>query len=112
MITIEINKDEKNKIVSFSLNGHAGYKKRGSDIVCSAISAVTNMVIVGLAEKLNIRVECEKTENGFLSCKLPKSLHPEEESKTQFLLECMVEEFKDIESNYEENVKVIMNHAL
>ena len=59
MITIKINRNEKNEIVSFSLNGHAGYDVNGKDIVCAAVSAVTNMILIGLNEILNIKLKFE-----------------------------------------------------
>lgn len=109
MITIQINKNDKKEIISFSLNGHAGYKEAGSDIVCSAVSAVTNMVLIGLNEKLCISLSCEKEKSGSLSCKLPNGLNEVDNGKAQFLLTCMVEEFKDIETNYGEYIKIVEN---
>ena len=105
MITINIKRNDKNEIVKFSLEGHAGFAKSGNDIVCAAVSAITNMIIIGF-EKLNIMPEFEKDDDGFLSFELPNDLDLETNQKIQFLLECMTEEFMDIQKNYSKYVKV------
>jgi uncharacterized protein YsxB (DUF464 family) len=63
MITINIKRNDKNEIVKFSLEGHAGFAKSGNDIVCAAVSAITNMIIIGF-EKLNIIPRFEKDDDG------------------------------------------------
>jgi uncharacterized protein YsxB (DUF464 family) len=105
MITINIKRNEKNEIIKFSLDGHAGYAESGSDIVCAAVSAITNMIIIGF-EKLNIIPSYEKDDEGYLSFELPEDLSEEQNEKIQYLLNCMVEEFMDIQKNYVKYVKV------
>ena len=34
--------DQKNNFQYFSIQGHVGYAEKGQDIVCAAISAITN----------------------------------------------------------------------
>ena len=105
MITINIKKNDKNEIIKFSLEGHAGYAKSGNDIVCAAVSAITNMIIIGF-ERLNIMPSFEKNDDGYLSFELPDNLNEEQNSKIQYLLNCMTEEFMDIQKNYIKHVKV------
>jgi uncharacterized protein YsxB (DUF464 family) len=105
MITINIKRNYKNEIVKFSLDGHAGYAESGNDIVCAAVSAITNMIIIGF-ERLNIMPIYEKDDNGYLSFELPDNLSKEQNDKIQYLLDCMTEEFMDIQTNYMKNVKV------
>ena len=105
MITINIKRNEKNEIVKFSLEGHAGFAASGKDIVCAAVSAITNMIIIGF-EQLNIIPNFEKNDNGYLSFELPSQLAEEQNSKIQYLLNCMAEEFMDIQKNYMKYVKV------
>ena len=105
MITINIKRNNKNEIIKFSLEGHAGYARSGSDIVCSAVSAITNMIIMGF-ERLQIMPEFEKDDSGYLSFELPSILSKEQNDKIQFLLECMNEEFMDIQKNYSKYVKI------
>ena len=100
MITVKIWRNVNNEIVSFSLNGHAGYGVEGKDIVCAAVSAVTNMALIGLNEKLKINLNFEKSGSGYLKVELPKDIDFEDMRVAQVLLESLVTEYLDIESNY------------
>jgi uncharacterized protein YsxB (DUF464 family) len=100
MITINIKRNKKKEIVSFSLNGHAGYDVNGKDIVCAAVSAVTNMVLIGLNEVLKLKLKFEKSDGGYIKVILPEDITSEEMMSAQILLKSMVIEFLDIESNY------------
>ena len=40
MINIAVYKNAENLITGFRVSGHAGYAKAGSDVVCSAVSAL------------------------------------------------------------------------
>ena len=105
MITINIKRNDKYEIVKFSLEGHAGFAESGNDIVCAAVSAITNMIIIGF-EKLEIMPDFEKNDDGFLSFEQPNNLTEVQNDKVQYLLECMTEEFMDIQKNYKKHVKV------
>ncbi len=100
MITIKIVRNVNNEIVSFSLNGHAGYDVEGKDIVCAAVSAATNMALIGLNEKLRLKLEFEKSDGGYLMVKLPENISEDDMLVAQFLLESLVTEYLDIESNF------------
>ena len=100
MITINVERNVNNEIVSFSLNGHAGYDVQGKDIVCAAVSAVTNMALIGLGEKLKLNLKFEKSEGGYLKVGLPEDINKDDMMVAQFLLESLVTEYLDIESSY------------
>ena len=68
MTKIQIFKPE-GKIQGFIVSGHSGYAKEGSDIVCSAISSVSQMVCVGLENVLNLAPKIKiDDKNAYLSC--------------------------------------------
>ena len=100
MITIKIVRNVNNEIISFTLNGHAGYDVQGKDIVCAAVSAVTNMALIGLLEKLKLNLKVEKSDGGYLKIELPEDINSADMTVAQFLLESLVTEYLDIESNY------------
>jgi len=100
MITIEVKRNSNNEIISFSLNGHAGYDVEGKDIVCAAVSTATNMALIGLSEKLMLKLKFEKSNGGFLKVELPMDINSDDMQKAQFLLEILVTEYLDIESSY------------
>lgn len=54
MITVAINRDEQGMITSYKVSGHADYAEAGEDIICSAVSALTQAPIMGLVRHLNL----------------------------------------------------------
>ena len=107
MIKIKI-KRKKNRIVYFKISEHAGYADRGEDIVCAAVSSVSQMALNGILEilKLNGKIKYEIDENGKLICDLQNSNLTEEEfKKVDILTESMYSYLKDIAYEYKEFVK-------
>ena len=54
---------------AFSLSGHAGYADAGEDIVCAAVSAMTNLT-VNTAEAFGAQAEVIAEEEGTLSYRM------------------------------------------
>ncbi|WP_369710412.1 ribosomal-processing cysteine protease Prp [Leptotrichia sp. HSP-334] len=107
MIKIKI-KREKNRIVYFKISEHADYANHGEDIVCAAVSSVSQMTLNGILEilKLNGKVKYEIDESGKLICDLQNSnLSDEEFKKVDILTESMYSYLKDIVYEYKEFVK-------
>jgi len=100
MITVKIKRNVNKEIISFALNGHAGYDVQGKDIVCAAVSAATNMALIGLSEKLKLKLKFEKSDGGCLKVELPEDINSDDMKTAQFLLESLVTEYLDLESNY------------
>ena len=46
--------DQDGRITGFSCSGHSGYAEEGSDIVCAAISALTQGAVIGLKEVIGL----------------------------------------------------------
>ena len=84
------------------LNGHAGYAKRGNDIVCAAVSALVQTLIYSLEELAIDEIEIVTKNNQI------KSIKYRDLSTTAMLL---VNSFfigvNMIAENFPENVKVI-----
>ena len=110
MITITIKRNVKNEIIAFKMEGHAGYAKEGNDIVCSAVSALANMILIGFNE-LNVEPKYEIKDSGFLSIEVPEGIVEDKNKKLQFLLECMIQEIMDIKGNYGKYIKIIQETA-
>ena len=106
MITIKVTRNDNNEIIGFSLNGHAGYSENGKDIVCAAVSAVTNMTLIGLGERLKLNMKFERNDGGYLKVELPKDISADDMRLAQFLLESLVTEYLDIEANFGKYVLV------
>ncbi|MEE0681058.1 MAG: ribosomal-processing cysteine protease Prp [Candidatus Gastranaerophilaceae bacterium] len=87
------------RIAGFKANGHTGYAESGEDIVCSAVSALTQTAIMGLTEHLGLRASHEIKE-GSLTCMLDKSISNDEWKSAEIILETMLLGLKSIEGNY------------
>ena len=97
MTKVQIFKDEHN-ITGFVVTGHSGYAEAGSDIVCSAISSLSQMVCVGLENVLNLNPNIIIDEKkAYLKCVLPKDIAKDVNEKAQVLLR-----------TFEESVKLIL----
>ena len=61
--------NEKGDISGFEASGHAGYGVSGSDIVCAAISALTQATAGGLSEVVKAPIQTRMDEDtGYFSC--------------------------------------------
>lgn len=51
-----------NQIVGFEIEGHAGYSKHGTDIVCAAISTASQMALLGIQHfaKSNVQIKIDE----------------------------------------------------
>ena len=91
MTNIQIVKNKGN-ITGFVVSGHSGYSSAGKDIVCSAISAMSQMVCVGLENVLNLKPTIEiDEEKAYLKCALQQNLSNEEKNQAQVLLKTFEE---------------------
>ncbi len=92
VMTIQLKKGHP---VGFCCAGHSGYAEAGQDIVCAAISAMTQFVI-GYAEKyrLNVSVSMEQKQ-GIMECRMK-----EENAEFEKLLATLWDACKEIEADY------------
>ena len=68
-VTFYCNTDH--KIIAFDCEGHAGYKRFGKDIVCSAISVLTINTINTLTDILNIQADINTdSKSGIINFRL------------------------------------------
>ena len=98
MTKVKIDRNEVCQINNFIVVGHAGYNP-GEDIVCSAISAITQTAILGLA-KFDIDIDLEE-DDGFLSCKIKET-----NQVSDHILETMVIGLEKIKKSYPDNLKI------
>lgn len=104
MIRVDIKRDDQNNIVEYKVTGHAGYDKRGRDIVCSAVSVLVQASIIGLTKVANVKVEYS-TGDGKLHCIIPP-LEQRSRREANLLLDTMFYALEDISENYPGNVVI------
>lgn len=93
-------------VVGFNIVGHAGYAPHGQDVVCAAVSAASDMALVGLLEVLKIDIEyCE--DSGIMYCVLKdKETIDTKSMQACFLLKSFHEYIKRVEIEQPKFVKV------
>ena len=102
MITIRLWHNDNGNISGFAVEGHAGYAAKGQDIVCAAVSAITQAALLGLTAHVGLNPEVEITE-GYLSCILTPG--SEENPAAQAILVTLALALHDIETQYPDRVR-------
>lgn len=104
MIQAVIFKDSRGVIQGFKIKGHAGFKKAGKDIVCSAVSAIVYTALGGLDELAGFRNFSEK--DGLIICYIPENLSAEQSEATDIILKTMVIGLRQIEADYNKYIRI------
>lgn len=99
MTKIKINKTN-GQILSFEISGHTGYAEHGNDIVCAAISSISQSACLGILKVLKIKAKFKRDDKmGYLSLVLPK-LNDNQMEKAQIVLCTMEQSLKEIMLDY------------
>lgn len=75
------------RVTGFGVRGHAGLAPRGKDIVCAAVSALTQAAVAGLEDHLGLHPRVHM-ERGWLECQLAPG--DENDPRGQAILATMV----------------------
>ena len=106
MINITVIK-RNNKIITIEATGHSGYAESGSDIVCAAVSTLTQALINGLIEVVKISPKYTIDEDiPHLSVTLPNEMNYEESKYAQVLMCSTYLALKDIADSYSKFIKI------
>ena len=66
MINVKAIYNEDNEICGFRVEGHAGYAERGSDIICAAVSALSENTVNSVEAFTDDHFSCKTDENSGL----------------------------------------------
>ena len=96
-----------NIYIGLTSKGHAEYDEYGKDIVCSAISSITQSLAIGILKvlKLNAKYKIDE-KKGYLELGLPEISDERVLEKTQVLFETAYQSLLDFQSGYPSNIKV------
>ena len=104
MIQVVIYNTRRGDIKGFRVKGHAKYSEAGSDIVCSAVSAIVYTSLGGLDELAGLRSFKEK--DGLIACFIPDNLTEKQQITTNIILQTMDIGLRQIETDYDKYVRV------
>ncbi len=105
MTKVEIYRQNK-CIIGFKVTGHSGYAKRGEDIVCSAVSALTQTALLGLEKVAKASVDYDISD-GYLQCRIIDAGSELGAVKCAAILETMYEGLKNIEITYGKYIRLL-----
>lgn len=105
MIEVTLWSDAADRRVGFLVRGHAGYRPRGQDIVCAAVSALTQAAVMGLEEFLSEKPRVEIAE-GRLQCLLPERMSLTDWEKAEVILGTLELGLEAIAESYKRFVRL------
>ncbi len=89
----------------FEVRGHCGYADAGYDIVCSAVSALTQTTAMALQKLLHLQIALE-IEDGEMCCILPAQTDDGIYRQAQLLFETMILGLRDIAQSYGDYINI------
>lgn len=105
MIKILIIRNQLGNISGYKVKGHANFDAYGKDIVCSAVSATTQMITNGLMEIVGVHLTIRKLE-GLMDCHLPDHLPIRKREDANVLLETMLLSLQNISLDYPHYISI------
>ncbi|MGO1470580.1 MAG: ribosomal-processing cysteine protease Prp [Tissierella sp.] len=110
MIKIKLFSDPFENITQYDIKGHANFAPHGEDIVCAAISVLSQTTLMGLVEVLQLEKEeifYKIDENtGYLNVKLKNIKNKEKVKGAQILLQTFKRGIESIQDTYPGNLKI------
>ena len=105
---INIKFFRKNSIVlGFEISGHSGYAKSGQDIVCAAVSAVSQSTCLGIIEVLKINAKFKRDYNAvYLYLRFQKDFEQTKMKNDQTLLVTMKQSLENIAFQFNDYIKM------
>ena len=101
MVIVTLTRKHTDSIIAVAVNGHADYAPHGEDIVCAAVSVLTQTALLGLLRYAAHPVRY-KIKSGLLSLQLEK----EPTNITDTILETMALGLEEIARNYPDRVQI------
>lgn len=99
MIKVEFFTSD-NGITGYKISGHSGFRKRGSDIVCSAVSSAAYMTVNTITDIIKCDVDI-RNSNGLMIITVNSKI-----SEAQQILEGLKLHLEALAADYPDNIKV------
>lgn len=102
MIQVEIVRNKEERIAQFRVQGHANAGPHGEDIVCAAVSALTQTALLGIGKHLERKVFYEVASGRVLA-----RLEEAPDRLTDAVLETMLLGLREIEKLNPEHIRIL-----
>ncbi len=94
-------------LTGYRAEGHTGYAEAGEDIVCAAVSALTQTTLNGLKNVLKAPVMFDIDDQAaLLEARLTPEASEAQVRQAQLLLQTLLEGLQAIERSYPRNVRI------
>lgn len=87
------------RFISFEIKGHSNLTGYGTDIVCAAVSSTTLMILNGILEVLNLKVEY-KLDEGYTYCNVENL----KDDKIDVLIKTYYQFLEELSKEYPKNI--------
>lgn len=95
------------KLIGYRAEGHTGFAESGADIVCAAVSALTQSTLNGLENVLGAPIAFEvDDQRALLEASLTPQATKAQVEQAQLLLVTLLEGLRAIERSYPRNVRI------
>ena len=94
-----------NTYVGFCMEGHSGYAEAGEDIVCAAVSAITQTAAMGVSELVRCPAALEIKDGG-LYLMLEKTVKGSKLQQAELILGTMLLGLRSVEQDYSDYLKL------
>jgi len=92
--------------IFLKISGHSDLNKKGTDILCSAVSVLSQTFILTVARILKIKQQINRDE-GFLSTLIDlKEVSAEDKIKLKLLIESLLIGLLEINGEYPDKIKI------
>ena len=106
--TVTFVKRSDGALLGYRAEGHSGYAESGADIVCAAISALTQSTLNGLKNVLKAPVMFDQDDGGaFIEAMLTPEATEAQIQQAQLLLVTLLEGLQAIQREYPRNLRII-----
>ena len=88
------------RLTGFHIKGHSGYSEAGSDIVCSAVSAIAQTTLLGLIEIIKPEMDYKIDQEGEIDCIIHDKTNESAQTRAELLIDTMRLGLESIKQNY------------
>jgi len=96
MFVFVVLEDESGQALGFEARGHVGARKKGENLACAAASLLTQTLIAGIKDEVQLPIELGQGRGGEISCRFARVPLPAQQEKIDFLLRVMERGFRSL----------------
>lgn len=115
MTNVKIFRNQNGDILKYEVSGHADFDDHGRDILCAAVSVLSQTTILALNKVCKINENdikfCIDEKTGYLEVTLSKSLKQDLRNSANIVLETMVVGLGDLATQYPKYINLMEKEA-